>query len=112
MQISRIAIYDTPVNVRTDMRELSSVVCGARYRLEILCAIADKPTFTATELLRDLWQGEDPPSQSTISVELRRLREFGLIQQRAGEASDRAVRLEAVDSPVWKAAKTLRGGEQ
>lgn len=99
------------MGMQLDLRELSSVVCGARYRLEILCAIAEKQTFTATELLRDLWQGEDPPSQSTVSVELRRLREVGLLQQRAGEASDRSVRLEAVDSPVWNAAITLRGGE-
>lgn len=97
------------MNADISVRDLSSAVCGSRYRLEILCAIADRQSFTGTELLKDLWLGADPPSQSTISVELRRLREFGLIRRRDDDAGDRSVRLEAVDSPVWNAVQSLRG---
>lgn len=95
----------------TDLRALSAVVCGARYRLEILCAIAEKRTFTATELLRELWRSDDPPSQSTVSVELKRLRENGLIQRQGGSSTERSIYLEAVDSPVWDAVKSMVGSK-
>lgn len=92
-----------------DIRNISSAVCGSRYRLEILCAIADRRTFTAAELLRTLWKEDNTPAQSIVSVELKRLRDSGLVNREDASASARSILLVAAESPVWDAAKALAG---
>lgn len=89
------------------VRRLSSAVCGARYRLEILYAIAKTGTFTATELITELWKAEAPPAQSIVSAELKRLREFGLIRREEGNPSNKSIPLVAADSDVWAAVISL-----
>ena len=94
-----------------EVRTISSVVCGSRYRLEILCAIADRRTFTATELLRALSETENPPAQSIVSVELKRLRDSGLVYRENKQVAGRSIPLVAAESPVWDAAKALASAE-
>ena len=92
-----------------EVRALSSAICGSRYRLEILCAIANKRTFTATELLKVLWKQDNPPTQSIVSVELKRLRDSGLVYRQDMPSTGKSIPLAAAESPVWDAVKTLVG---
>lgn len=92
-----------------EVRALSSAICGSRYRLEILCTIANRRTFTATELLKALWEQDTPPAQSIISVEIKRLRDSGLVYRKDMSSTGRSIPLVAAESPVWDAVKTLVG---
>lgn len=94
-----------------EIRALSSAVCGSRYRLEILLAISDFQTFTATDVLRALWKSGDPPAQSIVSTELKRLRESGLVRQLTDSAGGHTKPLVAVESQVWSAVRMLVGDE-
>lgn len=91
------------------IRALSVAVCGSRYRLEILRAIAEIQTFTATDLMRTLQKCGDPPAQSIISTELKRLRVSGLVHQLGKSTDERSKPLAAAESQVWAAVKILVG---
>lgn len=91
-------------------RDLSAAIFGARYRLEICAALCGRTEVTATDILGELGGREDSPSQSSISVELKRLSAAGLLVPLPSPPGDRHRRLEVVDSPIWRFAVELMEG--
>lgn len=89
------------------VRELSTALFGARYRLEVCAALYARSTVTAAELLEQFGRAADAPSQASISVELKRLCGAGLLEPLPPAAGDRHKPLAVVDSPMWKAAAEL-----
>lgn len=92
---------------RKRVRELSTAIFGARYRLEICAALYARSTVTAVELLNEFSHTEEPPSQASISVELKRLCGAGLLSRITPTPGDRHRPLAVVESPIWKAAADL-----
>ena len=90
-----------------EVRRLSSALFGARYRLEICAALGERSTITATDLLSELRQTADPPSQASLSVELKRLCAAGLLSPMPVASGDRLRHLEVVQSPIWRAAAEI-----
>lgn len=91
-------------------RELSSALFGARYRLEICAALYGRTEITASELIQELGSLVDAPSQSSISVELKRLCDAGLLLPTQRSPGDRVRRLAVVDSLFWRTAAELWEG--
>lgn len=106
---SRVWIVDRDMS-HTVARELSAAIFGARYRLEICAALCGRTEVTATDILRELGGREDSPSQSSISVELKRLSSAGLLVPLPSPPGDRHRRLGVVDSPIWRFAVELMEG--
>ena len=94
------------------VRDLSTALFGARYRLEVCAALHARSTVTAAELLDEFSRTAEPPSQASISVELKRLCGAGLLRPIPPTAGDRHKPLAVVDSPMWKAAAELIASAQ
>lgn len=92
---------------RAEVRDRSAAIFGARYRLEVCAALCGRSEVTATDLIRVLGGREDSPSQSSISVELKRLTAAGLLVPLPSPPGDRHRRLGVVDSPIWSVAVEL-----
>jgi hypothetical protein len=87
-----------------ERRKLSTSLFGAQYRLEICGSLQSGEQVTAAQLGARL--GTDI-SKSSLSVELRRLREAGLLVPTNGTRSSRLVYLQVRDSPLWDTARQL-----
>lgn len=105
----RLRIVNRDVDLAAT-RDLSAAIFGARYRLEICAALCGRSQVTATELLRELGGSENSPSQSSISVELKRLSAAGLLEPLESPPGERHRPLAVVDSPIWRVALELVEG--
>lgn len=89
-------------------RALSSTLFGARYRLEVAGILQSGETVSAPQVEARL--ASDVP-RSSVQMELRHLRNAGLLRVLDRTPGSRIVEFHVAETPFWDAARHLISDE-
>ena len=86
------------------VRELSKLLFGALYRLEVIAQIDSERSFSLSEMSRRMGA---PPSLSSLQKELKLLCALGMLMPQASTPNSREQLYVAVPSPMWDASREM-----